>query len=690
VAVALAPLAGQVEAAEVPPLDCTPGKVCREPKTFLPSRVLTRPFSHIYKTKDTSRGSILSENITAFTPLYIFAREDLDFSDPKDTKGWYQVGETAAGNPVGWMQAKDVVEWRQTLIVVFSHPGVGKEARKSVILFETLDALNGLTSLEDSARKAKADELYQSIQAAVDKRGAAPDGVVSVEPGPFIDIKEKFYMLPVLQFEDLGSRFADESHQLQVVAVAQNRRETSEPALPQQAITDAPVVVQDLAALQKLGVDIVFVMDMTASMAPYIQNATQAVGDIARLITQDPETAKSVRFGFVGYRDDVKKMPYLDFTAKNFTPNGLLEVGEFLNVMGTVNPMMATFAAEGRGSGDYQEEMYAGLREALSTKWSDPSLRFIVLVGDASSHEVGHEQNTTGLDAPTTRQQLNADKINVLALHLRDERAAPDHALAQQQFTTLATNEGGGQPYYYSVKAADTTGYNQAVKDIGTGLTEVLAKLRKGDVKAVMAAAQATSVPSAGGEPGAAAIKTDVAKLGAAAVMPYLGKEATPPRDIVAWAFDRDLVEPRLPALQARVLLNREQVNDLVFTAEKVSQTLKRAQLTQMQFFEALQSVTLVGVKGQDIDYGKVEQLRGSGIAASWLETLPYKSEILTLNNDLYASMSPDERSKIEKGLDARLENYRNLLANSDIWVKLSDRAPDDDKVYPLELVSLP
>lgn len=73
--------------------------------------------------------------------------------------------------------------------------------------------------------------------------------------------------------------------------------------------------------------------------------------------------------------------------------------------------------------------MFAGLLTALDTRWSEPSLRFMVLVGDASSHEVGHPQATTGLDAPSLRQQLNAQRVSLVALHLEDQRAAPDHAL---------------------------------------------------------------------------------------------------------------------------------------------------------------------------------------------------------------------------------------------------------------------
>lgn len=95
--------------------------------------------------------------------------------------------------------------------------------------------------------------------------------MVGVEPGPFIDIREQFQMLPVLQVEDLGTQFADEARHLQVVAVTGSRADPSDPALPS---TLAGEVDSGTGAagggsdLQRLGVDLVLVVDMTARWDP--------------------------------------------------------------------------------------------------------------------------------------------------------------------------------------------------------------------------------------------------------------------------------------------------------------------------------------------------------------------------------------------------------------------------------------
>jgi serine/threonine-protein kinase PpkA len=339
--------------------------------------------------------------------------------------------------------------------------------------------------------------------------------------------------------------------------------------------------------------------------------------------------------------------------------------------------------------------MSAGVRTAIDSRWSEPSLRIMILVGDASSHPVGHAQNTTGLDALQLRQELNAAHVNLLALHLRDARASEDHSRAEPQFTALATNparEAGAM--YYAVDAQDVTAYTQAVKDIGATLVKLLADLHKGNVTAIEPTKAAPAAPAEAGltktikpEPG------DVYRLGLAAALPYLTKVkgVEPPRDFTAWAFDRDLGDPRRAALEPRVLLTRDQVNDLVFTAEKVSQAIKTAELTQKRFFEALQSVATIGAKGEPLSFERAEKLRGSGLAAAWIESLPYKSAILNLNDETYAAIRVSERTEIEKDLDAKLEVYRSLLESTDIWVKSNlERTPPGEELYPLELTSLP
>ena len=95
------------------------------------------------------------------------------------------------------------------------------------------------------------------------------------------------------------------------------------------------------------------------------------------------------------------------------------------------------------GSLDYAEEMFAGVDLALRSQWEPGALRFVVLIGDASSHPKGHPQNTTSKDERDLRREADDAQVHLLAIHLRDERAAEDHGRAEEQFSHLARIRGG-------------------------------------------------------------------------------------------------------------------------------------------------------------------------------------------------------------------------------------------------------
>ena len=72
----------------------------------------------IYEQADAG-SKVVRDNVPAFYPVYIFEMKDVDLSDPTAAKGWYHVG-AGIKTPVGWMEAKDILEWHNTLIVILS------------------------------------------------------------------------------------------------------------------------------------------------------------------------------------------------------------------------------------------------------------------------------------------------------------------------------------------------------------------------------------------------------------------------------------------------------------------------------------------------------------------------------------------------------------------------------------------
>lgn len=683
-------------------IDCQPDKVCREKSTLLPLRALPRPFSNLYKSREAKNDNVLAANVKAFFPVYVFDRQEVDYADPANPKGWYQVGPTTR-QPLGWMQAKDVMEWRQALVVSYTHPGVGEEARKPVLMFNTKQALEAVVDVPD--RPEQANKLYEQI-----KNKQYPDSIISMEPNQFIDIGNKFYILPVLDYK-VENRFDDETRLLQITAAVPEQRSDPGEKPPMDGGTDK---IEGDAA-KNLTADIVFVMDLTKSMGPYVDMTKEAITQLAHTVTKDSEISKAVKFGIVGYRDDIKTIPGLEFTAKNFTPT-LLEDEQFIEL---VNKEVKATSVD---SQDYTEEVYAGIEEALtSTQWRPTGPHFLVLIGDASAHDPGHPQSTTGLDALGIRnlpEWNNGDNIiNVFAIHLRDQKFKADWEIAEQQFSTIATNKQSNEPALMTVDVTKPGDFKEAAEKISIAIALVIAEAKKTNVvdpskiaEAIPALSESgeatkssTTTPPVLSEAGGRGVPVSpdkdsdmdktIRRVIAGALISYLGTlSGKPPRDITFWAMDRDLIDPRKRALQVHLLISREDLSSLILALERVTEALATAELTQMKFFESLQALLGEAAKGQDINFEKAKKLAESNLLPKWIESLPYKSTILEMSDDRFEAMTPAERSELEKGLKAKLQLYKDISEKVDAWKPLSEQDQDANanKVYPLPLDTLP
>jgi serine/threonine-protein kinase PpkA len=180
-----------------------------------------------------------------------------------------------------------------------------------------------------------------------------------------------------------------------------------------------------------------------------------------------------------------------------------------------------------------------------------------------------------------------------------------------------------------------------------------------------------------------------VERLWEAALVEYLGRSANPPKDIVAWVLDRDLVYPVDRALDVRVLVTREQLSSLAQALDQVVQAVMRADVTQAQFFESLQSVSGQAMKRPE-DLGQAARLADTGLLPAFVQSLPYRSDILSLNDEMFASMTAEQRSQLEWSILAKLEQYRAINEQVDVWFRLNEADPDREMVYPLHLDYLP
>ncbi|MBE9562988.1 MAG: hypothetical protein IMF12_09025, partial [Proteobacteria bacterium] len=139
---------------------CKDSDVCRQLSTNLPLRALPRALSALY-SKPNINSEIVNSNVKAFWPVYVFQRRGLDFSEPTFPKGWYQVGLTMK-KPIGWMLAKDIIEWKHSLIVSYTHHGIGEERRNSILMFDSKASLKKIVEAENRIQQVKS--IYDSLE----------------------------------------------------------------------------------------------------------------------------------------------------------------------------------------------------------------------------------------------------------------------------------------------------------------------------------------------------------------------------------------------------------------------------------------------------------------------------------------------------------------------------------------------
>jgi len=697
-----------------------------EGKKFLPLRVLSRAFSNIYQDPD-KKSPTVEENVPAFQSFYVYGKK-ASTSD-LNPLGWYQVGTDNRGTVVGWMNSGDVFEWKQTMCLSYTHP----EGRHPVLMFEKKQEVEKYATMDPVQRKQAVEKVYADIDSG---RITKDFPVVTVEPKMAVDITKQFYLLPILSFEkiQIDNR---EGRILQLAAVTKGgatARESSDIRKNKGYLETATETTAQEAArvIKNAAIDVVWVMDTTNSMMPYITQTLKAVENASKRITDNPDVARSVKFGIWGYRDSLE-IPGIGYNVKNYTPK-LEQIDAFNTILHTVDITKV-------GSEGYAEDVFSGVNSAITeTAWTPNAIRFVILVGDAPSHEPGHKWNASGQSSETLRKLADEKNISLIAIHIKDPQAENYHQLTQEQFTTLSKNKGVLESSYYSTPSDDLAGFEQATKDminvIITSLeqskaqvsspavpasdfttTPVTATAPDGDQgNAVTAPAVPTSdfttttattagpatakpanldlsdnqkpAPANGAPAGAASLASGALH---AAFVQWIGSQAgaQAPRDVVAWVMDKDLLATDIQALEVRLLINKRQLDSLRETLTTILKAGRTGQISGDDFFSSLQAAAASTARDPDM-IKRANSLAQTGLIPEFLQGLPYSSRIMDMNNELWASWSVDAQDMFLADLEARIMAYETIHDAPEGWVQLNKSDDPGDYVYPIPLDLLP
>ena len=232
---------------------------------------------------------------------------------------------------------------------------------------------------------------------------------------------------------------------------------------------------------KEIKLEVVFVIDTTASMAPGIDMMHQVIKQCDKALAGLPELKGEVRFGVIEFRDA---------TASDYkTPAGKFSARVASPLTDDLKALSATIGKlEADGGGDVPEDVLAGLhlavtggRESKEVGWSENSSKHIILLGNASAHLSG-PGNSTNMSiegvikeakktAGSPLEQVLGSKC-FHAVHILNPNNLKDSDLCGKQFSKIAQNKESVIGFYIDVDPTKAEDRNKGIENLATFLTK--------------------------------------------------------------------------------------------------------------------------------------------------------------------------------------------------------------------------
>ncbi len=627
----------------------------QEGKKTLYQRVLTTPSCRLFASASDQDG----KPVPSFSRFYIYERQE------QGGRVRLQVGPDSQGKTVGWLDKACTVDWKMQLTLAFTNPA----NRDRMLFFKDRSLLEQALDTPDPATIVA--PMRQALRTA-----SHADGVVAQEPEYFVDLQKQFYLLPVLSGEEIMTENGFRTRLLNVASVTEKTQEQVEKEKEEQQ------QVQRAAQIKAFSAAVVFVIDSTISMDPYIDRTREAVRKVYAKV-EEQGLSDQVKFGLLAFRSSVKEAPGIEYLTHMYAdPNTVTSSQDFLAKVADLKQAKVSTVA-------YDEDAYAGVLHALDkVDWTSFGARYIVLITDAGALEGSSPYSSTGLDAAQLRIEAANPGVAIYTLHLKTPSGKNNHAKAADQYRELSTYGGTQTPLYYPVNAGDVNQFGAMVDSLATAITEqVKVAYQGGD--AIGSAARAQAPDDATTQQ----MLSDAELIGHAMRLAYLGKEsgAAAPEVFQAWISDRDLIRQNIPTTDVRVLLTKAQLSDLSDVVRQILEAANQGLISPSDMFNRLRSVAAA----MGADPSKLKQESGTrlaelGLMGEYLEDLPYQSTVLTLDEETWASWDALSQEKFIRDLSTKLRHYARYNADADRWVSLAEGADARDDVYPVPLEMMP
>jgi serine/threonine-protein kinase PpkA len=622
-------------------------------KQTLFQRVISNPGANVYVSADRT-SPIVQASVKPFTIFYVYEHRQMGGAE------WLKVGPSASCEMSGWVEASLVSEWRQSLSLVFTE----RVGRQPVLFFDDLDALENVAGSPSPADEtANLASQFTAITAgSMAKPGDFP--IIAMEPGQEAVSRQRFYLMPIFQTVELfeGVKF------LEVASIDPGTWE--------------------LPGNSELRTAVVFVIDTTISMKPYIERTREAVRRIYDAI-ENSDLSDKVAFGLVAFRSSIEKTPELEYVSKVVSDlkDGRQRVAFEAALAETREAEVSTHS--------FNEDAFAGLKTAVEElNWKPYQSRLIFLITDAGAIRNDDPYSSTGMNEAEIADIAAAKGIKIFVLHIKTPlgKKVNNHSYAEAQHKALT---GQADPsigdLYVPVDATKTAEgvrtFGQLVEGVAVQMVELVRATSAGQ------RLQLPGQSPSGSDDIVAEAKRKAAILGYSMQLEYLGRrgEVQAPQLVTSWVSDMDLAQPDIPSFTVTVLLTKNQLSDLY---QRLRIILNQAQRTKRtgakDFFQGILSAAAQISRDPSQFSKKPQQNLGQlGLLGEFLDDLPYRSSIMRLTEEDWYRMSVGQQQALVDNLKSRIKRYRQYHDDVDNWTSFGATDPGD-MIYRVPLSMMP
>lgn len=631
----------------------------QEGKKTLFQRVLTTPGCHLSPAAGAPPGT----EQPPFSRFYVYEHAKAGNAD------WIKVGPDSFGKTSGWLPAACTVDWKMQLTLAFTNPA----NRDRLMFFKERGTLEGILDAPDPV------SVIAPLRAKLKQNAPAP-GVLAQEPEYFIDMQKQFYLLPVLSGEEVMTEGGFRTRILNVASVSKADAALVQSTQAGATATSSQAGIDAASQLKEFSAAVVFVIDSTISMDPYIERTREAISKVYAQIAKE-NLGRQVKFGLIAFRSSTQAVPGLEYVTKMYAdPNTVKDGADFMAKVADLKQAKVS-------SKSFDEDSYAGVMQAIDkVDWKPFGARYVVLITDAGALDADDKLSKTGLNAEQVRIEASNPGVAIYTLHLKTSAGSKDHAKAEAQYQVLSTFSGTNTSLYYPVDAGDINAFGSKVDALATAIT--------GQVKAAYMGEDAIgSAMNAKAPPAEQKLVDDAALIGHAMRLAYLGEKtgSQAPPVFQAWIADRDPIKQNVPTTDVRVLLTKSQLSDLSDVLKKILDAANEGMISPSDMFERLRSVAAtMGTDPNQLKQNGTAKLSELGVLGEYLDDLPYHSEVLNLDEETWKSWDGLAQEKFIRTLSTKLRHYQIYNADVDRWVSLADGSDARENVYPVPLEMMP